>query len=417
MPLDRPATQPRAERYWSIPEEGYDGGREQAAREFAELFSDSIRVHARSDVPVGTCLSGGLDSSAIVCVADQLRRAGQIPHYAHSGFGYVPEDAAHSERRYMEAVVERTGLEMTYIEVSADRFAEALVAVARHQDEPFGSTSIAAQYFVFEAAKAGGMKVMLDGQGADEVLGGYHHYFPLIAVALLRGRRFASYARFSRAQRRQRGTPPISRRHALAALAPARLSDAAASRMVDPPAAPLLSASMRERIAYADYSSPEFDSVHELLAAATSTLGLPALLRFEDRNSMAHSIEARVPFLDHRLVEFAFRLPYDYKVDGASTKDVLRRGLREVLPQEVLDRRDKIGFRAEPAAAWRLAERHRDALLAERTDYEGAWLSAEGIAGLIDRGERSTEAEFMLWRVINLKLWLRSFWGDADPLT
>ena len=94
-----------------------------------------------------------------------------------------------------------------------------------------GSTSIAAQYFVFEAAKAGGMKVMLDGQGADEVLGGYDHYFPLIAVALLRRRRFASYLRYSRAYRRERGGPPISRRHALATLAPRRASDAAASLM------------------------------------------------------------------------------------------------------------------------------------------------------------------------------------------
>jgi asparagine synthase (glutamine-hydrolysing) len=132
---------------------------------------------------------------------------------------------------------------------------------------------------------------------------------------------------------------------------------------------------------------------------------------------MAHSIEARVPFLDHRLVEFAFRLPYDYKVNGASTKDVLRRGLGSVLPPKVLERRDKIGFRAEPTAAWRLAERHREALLAERNEYEGRWLSAEGIAGLIDGRERSTEAEFMLWRAINLKLWLRCNWGDADPLT
>jgi asparagine synthase (glutamine-hydrolysing) len=416
IPLDRPAAEPRAERYWSIPEEGYEAGREQAAREFAELFADSVRVHARSDVPVGTCLSGGLDSSAIVCVADRLRRAGQIPHYAHSGFGYVPGDLAYSERQYMEAVVEQTGLDMTYVEVSSDRFAEALVEVARHQDEPFGSTSIAAQYFVFEAAKAGGMKVMLDGQGADEVLGGYDHYFPLIAVALLRRRRFASYLRYARAHRRERGRPPISRRHALATLAPRRASDAAASRLVEPPSA-LLSDGLRGRVTYADYRSPEFDSVHDLLAAGTSSLGLPALLRFEDRNSMAHSIEARVPFLDHRLVEFAFRLPYDYKVNGASTKDVLRRGLGDVLPRKVRERRDKIGFRAEPTAAWRLAERHREALLADRNEYESRWLSAEGIAGLIDRRERSTEAEFMLWRAINLKLWLRCNWGDADPLT
>jgi asparagine synthase (glutamine-hydrolysing) len=418
IPLGGPVAEPRPERFWSLPEEGYAGGRDQAAEEFAERLAESVRLHVRSDVPVGTCLSGGLDSSAIVCVADRLRRKGEIPHYSHHGFGYVPDDAAWSERRYMEAVVDRTGLEMTYVEVGSQRFAESLVPIARQQDEPFGSTSIAAQYFVFEAARAGGMKVMLDGQGADEILGGYHHYFPSIAVALLRRRRYLAYLRFSRAQRQAFGRAPISRRHALATLAPRRASDAAAARLVEPPASPLLSEGMRERTSYDDFRHPEHDSVHDLLASSVTSFGLPALLRFEDRNSMAHSIEARVPFLDHRLVELCFRLPFDFKVDGASTKDVLRRAMRGVLPDEVLGRQDKIGFRADPAAAWSLAERHREALMESRTPYEREWLDPEGIAGLLDGSDRSTESEFALWRAINLKLWLRSFWGDgSDPLS
>ena len=321
-----PAALARPERYWRLPEQGYDGGRVRAAGEFAERFFESVRLHARSDVPVGTCLSGGLDSSAIVCTADRLRRKGAIPSYAHHGFGYVPEDPAHSERPYMEEVVAVTGLEMTYVQVPAERFDRALVEIVRQQDEPFGSTSIAAQYLVFEAAAAEGMKVMLDGQGADEIMGGYEHYFPEIAAALLRGRRFAAYARFARGQRRGRGAAPIGARHALYALAPARVRDAAASRLPLPPAAPLLAAEQRAGSSPADGRVGDFGSVEELFAAHTTSLGLPALLRFEDRNSMAHSIEARVPFLDHRLVEFCFRLPFDYKVHGANTKEVMREG-------------------------------------------------------------------------------------------
>jgi asparagine synthase (glutamine-hydrolysing) len=412
--LGRPAEAPRPERYWSIPEEGYEGDRAAAAAEFADRLRESVRVHARSDVPVGTCLSGGLDSSAIVCVAEQLRRDGAIPRYAHSGFGYLTENEAWSERPYMEEVVERTGLRMTYVEVPPERFAEALVTIARQQDEPFGSTSIAAQYFVFEAAKAGGMKVMLDGQGADEILAGYHHYFPGIAAALVRGRRFVSFARFSRAQRRAQGQLPISGRHALAALAPRRVTAALASRAIESPASPLLSDRTRAHTTYADYGSPEFRSVHDLLAAHTTSLGLPALLRFEDRNSMAHSIEARVPYLDHRLVEFLFGLPFDYKINGASTKDVLREGMKGILPERIRERRDKIGFRAEPAAAWRLAQRHRESLIESRTPYEHRWLDPQGLEALLDGADRSAEAEFILWRVINLKLWLRSFWDDPD---
>ena len=406
----------RPERYWSLPEEGYDGGVDEAAGEFRAMLADSVRVHARSDVPVGTCLSGGLDSSAIVCVAEELRREDEIPRYAHSGFGYVPEQAALSERPHMEEVAERTGLRMTYVEVSPERFGSALVEIARQQDEPFGSTSIAAQWFVFDSAHRAGLKVMLDGQGADEVLGGYHYYFPLIASALLRARRPLQYARFARSHRRALGEPPLSRRYALASLAPARLRRAAPERLTLPPAAGLLAPDLRDRANGALAGPPEFDSINEILAAYTTSLGLPSLLRFEDRNSMAHSIEARVPFLDHRLVEFAFRLPGDYKVKGVETKYVMREALKGVLPERIRTRTDKIGFRAEPAATWALAERNREALLAARTPYEERWFDRSALADLFAGSDRSAGAEFMLWRAINTKLWLRATWDGGDPL-
>ena len=416
IPLDGAVEPLRPERYWSLPEEGYGGGVDEAAAEFRAMLSDSVRVHARSDVPVGTCLSGGLDSSAIVCVAEELRRDEQIPHYAHRGFGYLPEQAELSERPYMEEVVQRTGLEMTYVEVAPERFGSALVEIARQQDEPFGSASIAAQWFVFESAHRAGLKVMLDGQGADEVLGGYHYYFPLIASALLRARRPLQYARFARSHRRALGEPPLSRRYALASLAPAGLRRAAPERLTLPPAAALLAPDLRDRADGGVAGPPEFESVNEILAAHTTSLGLPSLLRFEDRNSMAHSIEARVPFLDHRLVEFAFRLPGDYKVHGVETKYVMREALKGVLPERIRTRTDKIGFRAEPGATWALAERNREALLAARTPYEERWFDRGALADLFAGSDRSAGAEFMLWRAINAKLWLRAFWDGGDPL-
>ena len=416
IPLGGTVEPLRPERYWTIPPEGYDGGLGDAAQEFRALLTESVRVHARSDVPVGTCLSGGLDSSAIVCLAEELRRNEQIPSYAHSGFGYLPEQAALSERPYMEEVATRTGLQMTYVEVPPQRFSSALVEIARQQDEPFGSTSIAAQWFVFESAHRAGLKVMLDGQGADEVLGGYHYYFPLIASALLRARRPLQYARFSRSHRRAFGDSPLSRRYALASLAPARLRRAAPERLAQPPAAALLAAGFRDGGDGGLPAAPEFESINELLAAYTASLGLPSLLRFEDRNSMAHSIEARVPFLDHRLVEFAFRLPGDYKIHGVQTKYVMREALKGVLPERIRTRADKIGFRAEPAATWALAERHRDALLASRTPYEERWFDRAGLAALFGGSDRSATAEFMLWRAVNTKLWLRAFWGDGEAL-
>jgi asparagine synthase (glutamine-hydrolysing) len=401
---------PAPRRYWAPPAESYSGSRSQAAEEFADLLRDSVRLHARSDVPVGTCLSGGLDSSSIVCLAEQLRERNEIPRYAHSGFGYVPDDPAFSERGHMQAVAAQTGLRMTYVEVSAERFVSRLPEVARQQDEPFGSTSIAAQWFVFESAREAGMKVMLDGQGADEVLAGYHSYIPLAGRALLRSRRPLRYARFARAHRDRYGKPPMTGRAALAAFAGGRRAGPVPAT---PPEASIMTPELRGRVGPPDFTSPEYDSLHDLLAAHTGSQGLPSLLRFEDRNSMAHSIEARVPFLDHRLVEFCFRLPGDYKLDGVETKAVLRDAMRGVLPESILERKDKIGFRAQPTAVWNLARERRDSLLEQRTEYERRWLDPTAVSALIDGRDRSVGAEFQLWRVVNLKLWLRAFWDEG----
>ena len=417
IPLDRPPAEPAPQRYWSYPPESYKGSRAEAAAELRERLAESVRVHLRSDVLVGTCLSGGLDSSGIVCLADELRREGAVPNYAHLGFGYLPEDPELSEQRYMEEVVAKTGIEMTYVKPSAERFQDALLEIVRRQDEPFGTTSIAAQWFVFEAAAKARLKVMLDGQGADEVLGGYHGYFQAIGLAHLRARRPLRYARFNRRYRRLLGSPVLPLRDALFAMAPDRVRDGGVAVLPESTATALMSSGLRQRSGPDDIATPHFRSINGLLEGHTSSLGLPSLLRFEDRNSMAHSIEARVPFLDHRLVEFAFSLPGEYKVDGVETKSVLREALRGVLPEPIRTRSDKIGFRAEPTATWALAERNREALLENRTPWEEQWFDRGAVEELLDGRGRSDDAEYTLWRAVNTKLWLRTFWGeDRDPL-
>jgi asparagine synthase (glutamine-hydrolysing) len=413
IPLDGPVAQPPPQRYWSYPSATFNGSRREAAAEFRRRFQESVRVHLRSDVPVGTCLSGGLDSSGIVCVADELRRDGIVPSYAHHGFGYLPDDPEVSERRFMEEVVRRTGIEMTYVQPSPERVRSALLEIIRQQDEPFGSTSIAAQWFVFEAAHRDRLKVMLDGQGADEVLGGYHGYFASIGLAHLRAGRRLAYARFNRQYRKRIGEPVMPR-------SMARVHLAQAGQELPPPevttaiaGVELMTPELQERCEPDDIAVPDFHSINDILEAHTAHLGLPSLLRFEDRNSMAHSIEARVPFLDHRLVEFAFSLPGDYKVKGLETKDVLRRALRGTLPEAIRSRQDKIGFRAEPTVTWELASRNSESLLANRTPFEESWFDRGALETLLNGAGRSEASEFMLWRVLNTKLWLRTFFGEG----
>jgi asparagine synthase (glutamine-hydrolysing) len=412
-----PALEPH--RYWWYPPQDGQVSEGAAAAQLRELLEDSVRIHARSDVPVGTCLSGGLDSSSIVCLAEELRAGGQIPRYTHSAFGYLPQDEAFSERRHMQSVVNKTGARMFFVDPPVGRFVEELLAIVRQQDEPFGSTSIAAQWFVFETAGREGMKVMLDGQGADEVLGGYEGYFMAIASNLLQERRLLSYAHFSREHKALLGRRPLSLPHAGWSVLPRRARRAVSRRLPIPlpPGAGIMSAELRGQVRR-DYAPDPPVDLDELLRMQTESASLPSLLRFEDRNSMAHSIEARVPFLDHRVVELAFRLAPELKIKGVQTKHVLREAMRGVLPEDIRARRDKLGFRAEPEAAWIIAERHRDSLVENRTQYEERWFDAEAMAALLDGSDRSNENELLAWRGINVKLWLRQHWGDSDdPLS
>jgi asparagine synthase (glutamine-hydrolysing) len=416
IPLDRPSSKPTPERYWRIPSGEWTTSEHGAAHALGASLTESIRLHSRSDVDVGTCLSGGLDSSAIVCIADRLRQDGAIPRYAHTGFGYLPEDPSVSEREYMDAVVQQTSIDMHYIDVPAERFRSRLLDIIGQQDEPFVSTSQAAQWFVFERAHQSGLKVMLDGQGADEVLGGYTGYFQSIALALLRRGRLGGYLRFNRDHRERFGQPAVPLRRAVAMAVPPR----ALKRLRGLPrmtVLPMLSDSLIHRIEPADYGTPVFRSTNEILEASTAWMSLPSLLRYEDRNAMAHSIEARVPFLDHRLVELAFSMPGDYKMNGLETKWVLRDALNGLIPEEIRTRKDKVAFRAEPSVTWALAERHLDSLCANRTPYEDAWFDPGGIREFIAAAPRSNDSEFTLWRVLNTKLWLRNFWdAEHDPL-
>jgi asparagine synthase (glutamine-hydrolysing) len=132
---------------------------------------------------------------------------------------------------------------------------------------------------------------------------------------------------------------------------------------------------------------------------------------------MAHSVEARVPYLDHRLVDVAFALPEERKIDGVTPKAVLRAALSDVLPSSVLARRDKIGFRADSDATFRFARRHAAALLEARTPWEEDWFDRASLGGLLASVDRSESGEFFLWRLINLKLWLRlTFTPGRDPV-
>jgi asparagine synthase (glutamine-hydrolysing) len=418
---DVPTVRPR--RYWDFPAEADAASEREAVDRFRDLFFDAVRSHTLSDVAVGTCLSGGLDSSSIVCVADELRRRADLTNYTHRAYGYVAADPRFSERRHMDAVVRASGVEMNYIECTDDAFLETVPQVLAAQDEPFGSASIAVQYLVFQRARTTGVTVMLDGQGADEILGGYHHFLTTLAWQYLTTRQVRRFLRLRRQYSTEVGAPfPIADSTAAAMLAPERLRptlrrmrlalagrrSAPASLGQQAPEHTVLTPALREAFQVGGAYWDPRGGLNEILRTYVRSHGLPALLRYEDRNSMAHSIEARVPFLDYRLVELLFSLPGDLKINGARTKYVLREAMTGVLPESVRTRKDKLGFKATPSLTFNLLRRGGAAVTSPANDWEDEWFDAAALRRAVARPDESDALEFFLWRVYNVKQWLRT---------
>ena len=403
----------RLHRYWQLePREPPPG---DPAPKVRELFLDAVRLRLRSDVPVGTCLSGGIDSSAIACAVDHLRQteaesARPIGRQQRTFTAFF-EDRGFDERPYAEAVVERTAAEAYWVSFTDDELVDVLPAIVDAQDEPFGSTSVVAQWYVMREAKRVGLKVLLDGQGADEILAGYHGYFgPFFADLLLHGR-LVELRRELAAYRALHGASVGAAAAALARpFVPERVRRRVRARVTG--GRSLVHSELRSlEPTMADDGAPYRDRFRRQLHLILTRRGLPELLRYEDRSSMAHSLEARVPFLDYRLVELLFSLEAGELIERGRTKAVLRRALGDLLPPVVRDRVDKLGF-VTPEGRWlrgKLGELAAD-VFASRSFAERGFVDAGAARRRLERHRRGElSAGFELWRALNLELWARTF--------
>lgn len=391
-----------------------------AADAFRALLADSVRVHLRADVTVGSCLSGGLDSSTIVGLAvEELARQG-AQNVFHTVSACFTEKSA-DERRYVDAVVAKTGVLNSQVFPRPECLMQKVETITRHQDEPFGSTSIFAQWCVFERAGAEGIKVMLDGQGADEQLAGYHAMFPIYYRQLIRSGHGLSLLKTIADRRRLHGATLRGELTGLAiALTPAPWLGYAVRRVRHHEQRNWISADL-ERATKSDLTPfhaavardalGPIDGLGRACRAHVQTTNLPMLLHYEDRNSMAHSVEARVPFLDHRLVEFSIALGNAHKMSCAETKSILRRAMKDVLPPAVRDRTDKLGF-ATPEQVWFSGPLRRyvlegidDALQRFPEFFDAAGLRKMG-RDMLDGGR---PFDFKLWRAVSLGIWGRVF--------
>ena len=335
----------RLERFWALPDDDRRGrSLDEAADEFRALFDSAIDLRMRSDVTVGALLSGGLDSTAIVT---NLGHRGRLESRRFHTFSAVYREEEYSERRWIERTLARSErLEPHFVEVEPVSVGEGLGEVIRAQDAPFRSLSAYSQHRLYQAVReTSPAVVLLNGQGADECFGGYTaHYYALLASHLMHGR-LPAFARDSTFLRRGRGEPMRKIMGFTANLIRLALGPGAGQRPHE-----IRYPFLRERVATA-LPVYDRDPLEQLLRSNLLFSALPEYLRYEDRNSMASSLEARLPFLDYRLVEWAFTLPRELKLKGPNSKRIVRHATREYVTPEVTRRTDKMGF-TSPQAVW-----------------------------------------------------------------
>ena len=331
-------------RYWDLDPENEIvlSSPQQYAERLLELLSDSVSIRLRSDVPVGSSLSGGLDSSTIVGLIAKIDSI-----TSQECFSARFRDPKFDEGKYIEAMTSWANVRSNVTYPDAEKIPEEIESLTWHQDEPFYSSSIYAQWSVMRLAKQQGVTVLLDGQGGDEVLAGYHEYFAAYYVHLFKslhwGKAFSEMQRYM-ADHGRRFVPQV-----VAAALPVGLRSVAKQWMSPRGLRPEFKKKWNRPPAKPKQKYR--DELHQLLYATLTQTILPQLLRYADRNSMAFSREVRLPFLDHRLVEFLYAIPADQKIQGTRTKVVLRNAIPGIVPEEIRLRKDKLGF-SPPESTW-----------------------------------------------------------------
>ncbi|MDJ0772106.1 MAG: asparagine synthase (glutamine-hydrolyzing) [Mastigocoleus sp. MO_167.B18] len=404
---------PQIERYWQIEfSDRTELSFSEAASELRQLFLQNIRLHLRSDVPVGAALSGGIDSSAIVMAMRHLQGENLELHT----FSYIAEDSGLSEEKWVDIVAQQAAAIKHKVQPLPGELVADLNRLVDLQDEPFSSTSMYVQYRVFQMAKAAGIKVMLDGQGADEILGGYRPYIGVRLASLVRQGKWKNASQLLQKASRLPGSSQKSllMRTARFLLPPSL--QAPLRQLIKKDISPSwLNANWftQNGVALHPLSHPHSSEelLREQLYYACVENSLPMLLRYEDRNSMAHSIESRVPFLTPALVNFVFSLPEEFIIanDGTS-KAIFRQAMRGIVPDPILDRKDKIGF-ATPEQQWLTTLRPwveqvlQSDVASEIPALNLKQIKAQCYAIL----EGRASFDFYLWRWMNLIRWAENF--------
>lgn len=401
-------------KWYELNPQSYNSSFEDATFEFKKLFENSVEIRLRADVNVGTGLSGGLDSSSIVCEVNKLLRNNESESLQNS-FSACSTDKRFDEKNFIEIVANHTKIKSHYTFLDINLLITELDSLLWHQDEPFSGASIYAQSAVFKLTSETAVKVTLDGQGSDEILGGYHIFFTNYLSTIVKKGQLFKFLRESYLINKRFGYSfififksiinnllPKHIQNLILSLKQKNKTTWLNKRLVDS-----LNFKIKKDNNISD-SNLKSASIFQL-----QKNGFPAQLHWADRNSMRYSIESRMPFLDFRLVEFVLSCPDNYKIQEGVTKRLLRAALSDTLPEKIANRIDKKGF-ITPEESW-VCELAQDFFLSEVID---AVENSRGILlpNTISLAEsiiyKKVPYDPIIWRWITFGRWMKLFSVD-----
>jgi len=364
-------------------------------QKFREIFTDAVKLRLISDVKVGTALSGGIDSSSIVYTVGKVMKTqnitsiGDIQYTFSAVYGNYRAD----ESKWIDLVAKETEVNSLKVIPDHEDLAINLETLAYVHDEPFDSTSTYAQYRVMKLVRESGVTVTLDGQGGDEIAGGYPLYMPIMILENFPNKTF--FAEIKNLKKANASFGLLLR-----TIATRYMNDSAQKRYFTEISKGLFNRKI-PFIPYGGRSKSEFSHMN-LRAWSDIREELVDLLKTADRNSMAFSIESRFPYLDYRLVEFAMSVPSAYKIHNGWTKYLSRRSFEDLINKEVLWRKDKLGF-PTPQKEW---------FELGFSNFAMNYISNSKFLKHLDVNVGGTFSHKLLWRLVNLAAWAKVFRMD-----
>jgi len=391
-------------KYWGIDlSNKFLGTQEEKQQQFLTLFKDSVNIQLRSDVKLGTCLSGGIDSSSILSTICHLNENKPVDAFTIFYDARMGVD----ERPWAQKVVDKyPQINWHTFSPSRDEIIEAFEQIHHYADTPTDGSSHLSQYFVMRLASQQKVKVLLDGQGSDEYLAGYMHAFDRLLGLHLSKFRLAEAAKTvywhnKRHKLSMKDLGYLMMKGLISSVSTEQTFYSHAFKNKETQVVNGKGNGIPFKLNGVSYDDRFDHYLYQQVFAAT----LPTLLHFEDRNSMAFGIESRVPFLDHRLVEFGFSLTEADKIKNGETKKILRSSLAGILPQAIQNRQDKKGFVTPGEDLW-LRHALKSMLQVDFSDY--SFIDNKKARKEIENYLNGANNGKFVWRLVSLNYWLKS---------